>query len=242
VSALELLGIQVVSCRDYPGDRPYDVVSSLATGTLGTVLYFNGDTAELNPNTDHDPIVNAALLEDARQHGFIPGAYFVAPRSSSTAADGKAWAEKVSARFAELEPRRGDPVGLNVEKVPLPFQHAAAQRLDELRPHRPILLIVEPYQDNTQNDYAAWLARNRAEPGTRKVAAETYRGNMTPLEVSSVIDYLAKRAIPRELLEPCIDPAPAGLTDWQRAGYYLRALTEAGTRGLLIFQAGRIPR
>jgi hypothetical protein len=232
---LELLGIQTVACGDYPGDRPFDVIAP----TDSRVVYYNAES---------DPIVTAKVFAETRDRGLVPGAYFVAPRDSDDPAHAKLYAEASSTRFGEFMPVRGEPVMFDVEKVPLVWQAAFLQRWDELRPHRPTIYNVEPYQDATQNDYARMLARHSIEPGTRKLAVQTYRGGMQPLPPRSVVGYLTQRAIPRDRIVVCTDPWPSfpDVTDparvaWTRDAYHLSAFATA-TTGAVLFQAGRIPR
>lgn len=224
MNVLDALAVQVVACADFPGNRPYGVAKPWGA----TALYFNPD----------DPLFRvdgAAILNEAAKPetgGYFPCIYFVVPRGG----DGRAFAEKCSAKVTALG---GSPhvaaVLFDNEKVPLDFQRAYMDRWDELRPWRPTIYSVEPFQDATQNDYFRMLRRNNAT-GTRcrKVTHQDYFGGMQPQKPNDVADYLRVRGVPDDDLCPTIDPAqPAS---------YIASAAACGQRGLVLFEAGRIPR
>lgn len=119
--------------------------------------------------------------------------------------------------------------------MPLAWQFDFLVRWDQIRYDRPTVYCVEPYQDGGENAYGLMLARNTvAGRRLRKIAVQTYFGGMQPQPIASVIDYLVERGLSRDDLMPCTDPA-------QPAAYLTSALA-TGTRGGVLFQAGRIPR
>lgn len=219
MNALDSLWIQVVNCRDYPGDRPYQVVAPWAP--LG--LLFNAET---------DPLVSAKLI--AEPSNYLPGCYFV-PHAND-APPGREYADRCSKRVDELGGKdHVHAVAIDIEKMPLTWQADFCRRWDAIRWGRPTIYLVEPYQDGTQNNYALMLARNSASgQRLRKIGVQTYFGGMQPQPIPAVVDYLIERGLSLDDLMPCTDPA-------QPAPYFAGALA-AGTRGGVLFQAGRIPR
>jgi hypothetical protein len=230
---LAQLGIQVVSCADFAGDRPYERVEPWQP----TALYFNAETDPASSG-QRDPFVTAELIRDCARAGYRPCAYFVMPRGDTSAEGGARYAKTCSDRVSELGGAAIPFVMHDVEKVSLGFQRGFLDAWDSLRPWRPTIYNVEPFQDASQNDYLRMLRRNSQGIATgrgkiRKIAVQSYFGGMQPQRVRDVIEYLTARALDRDDLQPCIDPAqPAS---------YLTSAIDAGCRGAIIFEAGRIP-
>jgi hypothetical protein len=225
---LAQLGIQTVNLDDF--GRLESLFVRVAPWRP-SALYLNAET---------DPRVTAAAIAEAARAGYRPCAYFVTPRGDTTPAGGERYADQCSQRVTALQAAGASVpfVMHDVEKVPLGFQQGFLDRWDNLRPWRPTVYNVEPFQDGSQNDYPRMLRRNGQGIATgrgkiRKVAAQCYFGGMQPQPPRVVIEYLTTRGIDRADLQPCVDPAqPAS---------YITSAADAGCAGLILFQAGRIP-
>jgi hypothetical protein len=223
VNVLDQLGCQVVKCSNHAGNRPYTAVQAWGV----QALYFNANGTE-------DPIFavdGALILRETAQLELTPCVYFVVPRES---VGGAAFADRCSAKLTSLGGvEHAAAVLFDVEKVPLGFQAALLDRWDQVRPWRPTMFSVEPFQDATQNDYARMLRRNQTGRRVRKVTHQTYHGGMEPLRPNSTAEYLRVRGLADDDLCPTIDPA-------QPSRIIGQALA-CNERGAVLFESGRLP-
>jgi hypothetical protein len=229
VNVLDELAVQVVNCADFAGNHPpYDKLTARGV----RVVYLNGNPGSIAEGGD--PFATAAMVIDVITRGFIAAVFFGMPRDSSDPAAGAIYANVCSAKVDALGGMaRVAAVLHDVEKVPLEFQRGFCERWDVIRFGRPTLYSVEPQQDATQNDYGRMLARNAtAGKRLRKITTQSYFGGMQPIVPAAMVTYLTDRGVSADDVCPTIDPA-------QPVPYATSALA-CGTRGAVLFEAGRI--
>jgi hypothetical protein len=196
-------------------------------------VYFNANANLLGASSAGDPRFerdHEGWATYCHDRGVAFCIWVGVPRTTS---GGKAFAQAVSAKVESYGGmKRVDAVMFDNEKTPLGFQDEYVAEWDRIRPFRPTLYSVEPFQDSTQNRYAAMVHRNDLAAGVRKVTFQCYQGGMQPLKPRDVYHYLSGLLRDEDLC-PTIDPA--------QPGPYIASAAACGLVGLMLFSAEREP-
>lgn len=223
MNVLDKLACEVVS---YTSRRPWLDVDPWNL----QALYFNANGTDPRFEAEHELV--AAECERRRVDFCL---WFNVPRDQQSMSAGATFAVNASAKVTLYGgSSRVKAVMFDNEKVPLNFQAGYINRWDALRPFRPTLYSVEPFQNSTQNAYGAMLDRNAAGHGrVRKITGQCYNGGMVPLKPADVRDYLRMNVPLDTDFCPTVDPA--------QPAKYLTQVATTGSVGAMLFESGRIP-